>query len=130
MNPVVHFQMPTGDMKRMTGFYSKVFGWQTKQFGPEMGGYVTAQTVESDPKTMRPVKPGAINGGFFMKMDDPKSHLMNIVIAVDDIQAHIKKVKAAGGTITEEPAMIPNVGLFVMFTDTEDNRVCMLQPKM
>lgn len=129
MNPVIHFQLPADDTKRMSNFYKKAFGWRAKEFGPEMGGYVTVTTVESDQKTMRPIKPGAINGGFFKKTDDPETHLMNIVIAVDDIKAHIKKVKAAGGIVTEEPSPIPNVGLFVMFTDTEGNRVCMLQPE-
>ncbi len=29
INPVVHFEMPAEDSKRMADFYSKVFGWQT-----------------------------------------------------------------------------------------------------
>ena len=128
MNPVIHFQMPADDTKRMSAFYTKVFGWQTKDTGPDMGGYVTATTVESDEKTGRPTKPGAINGGFFQKMDDPNSHLPNVVIAVDDINEHVSRVKKAGGKVTDKPTMIPNVGMFVMFTDTEGNRVCMLQP--
>lgn len=35
MNPVVHFEMPAEDPKRMSGFYTRAFGWQTKQLGPE-----------------------------------------------------------------------------------------------
>ena len=33
MNPVVHFEMPAEDRKRMVKFYSTVFGWQTQQLG-------------------------------------------------------------------------------------------------
>ena len=29
MNPVVHFEMPAVDRKRMCEFYTKVFGWKT-----------------------------------------------------------------------------------------------------
>lgn len=29
MNPVVHFEIPAMDMKRMKSFYETVFGWQT-----------------------------------------------------------------------------------------------------
>jgi len=29
MDPVVHFEMPAEDRKRMSGFYTKAFGWQT-----------------------------------------------------------------------------------------------------
>jgi predicted enzyme related to lactoylglutathione lyase len=121
--------MPAEDMERVGAFYAKVFGWQTKQLGKEMGYYMTADTTPVG-KDMRPLKTGAINGGFFKATDDPRSRLPNVVIAVDDIEAHIKKVEAAGGTVTEKPDPIPGVGLFVMFIDTEGNRVCMLQPEM
>ena len=66
MCPVVHFEMPAEDSKRMASFYSEIFGWQTHAFGEEMGNYVTVATTESDehgwPKT-----PGVINGGFYPK---------------------------------------------------------------
>ena len=37
MCPVVHFEMPAEDRKRMAGFYSDVFGWQTQLLGEDMG---------------------------------------------------------------------------------------------
>lgn len=43
-NPVVHFEMPAEDKKRMAEFYAKVFGWQTQFLGPEMGEYVVVST--------------------------------------------------------------------------------------
>jgi len=48
MNPVVHFEMPAEDRKRMADFYTNVFGWQTKFFGEDMGNYVTVATSEPD----------------------------------------------------------------------------------
>ena len=33
MNPVIHFEMPAEDKKRMSNFYTNVFGWQTQQMG-------------------------------------------------------------------------------------------------
>ena len=59
MNPVVHFEMPADDRKRMSDFYSKAFGWKTQQLGPEMGDYVLATTAETDEKGMLR-KPGAM----------------------------------------------------------------------
>lgn len=129
MNPVIHFEMPAEDRQRMADFYSKTFGWNTQVLGEEMGGYVLASTVESD-QTGRPTKPGAINGGFYQKTDDPTSHAPSVVIGVDNLQEHMKKVAAAGGTIIGEPMPIPGVGLWVSFKDTEGNRVSMLQPQM
>jgi uncharacterized protein len=130
MNPVVHFEMPAEDRKRMVDFYSNAFGWQAQILGPEMGGYVVVTTSESDQNG--PVEKGRINGGFFQKTKD--SQHPSVVIAVDDIREHMQKVeqaggKALGGQKPGEPDDIPGVGLYASFIDTEGNRVGMLQPK-
>jgi predicted enzyme related to lactoylglutathione lyase len=134
MNPIVHFEMPAENKKRITEFYSKVFGWKTEQLGPEMGEYVLVTTTEVD-NNGRPKNPGAINGGFYQKTNDPISNHPSVVIAVDDIRESMKKVKEAGGKIlggdprnTGEPGNIPGVGIYCAFIDTEGNRISMLQP--
>lgn len=127
MDPVVHFEMPAEDRKRMSEFYTNAFGWQTNQLGPEMGDYVLVTTTEVDEKMM-PKKPGTINGGFFQKTDDVASQYPSVVIQVDDIKKSIKKVEKAGGIIHGETMEIPDVGLIVSFFDTEGNRMSMLQP--
>ncbi len=128
MNPVVHFEMPAEDRNRMRNFYEDVFGWKTEQLGPEMGNYVVVSTSESDEKAMRPKEPGMINGGFYQKTDDPVSNHPSVVIAVEDINKAIEKVKNAGGKVLNEPMEIPGVGLYSSFIDTEGNRSSMLQP--
>jgi uncharacterized protein len=127
MDPVVHFEMPAEDRKRMADFYTKVFGWKTQMLGSEMGEYVLATTTEPD-ETGRPKNPGAINGGFFSKSEDKPAQYPSVVIAVEDIKEHMKEVEKAGGKVLGEPSDIPGVGLYVSFFDTEGNRVSMLQP--
>ena len=127
MNPVIHFEMPAEDRKRMAHFYEKVFGWKTRQLGEDMGNYVLATTTESD-ENGRPKKLGAINGGFFQKTDDKPAQYPSVVLAVEDIKKHSKKVEEAGGKVLGEPWDIPGVGLYVSFLDTEGNRVGMIQP--
>jgi len=127
MNPVVHFEMPAEDRKRMAGFYTKVFGWKTQLLGEDMGNYVLATTTESD-EDGRPKNPGSINGGFFPKSDDNPAQYPSVVIAVDDIKEHMKKVEEAGGKVSGEPMEISGVGWYVSFLDTEGNRLSMLQP--
>ena len=127
MDPVVHFEMPAEDRKRMADFYTRVFGWKTQMLGSEMGDYVLAKTTESD-ETGRPKKPGVINGGFFPKSNDKPAQYPSVVIAVEDIKEHMKNVEEAGGKVLGEPWNIPGVGLYVAFIDTEGNRVSMLQP--
>jgi predicted enzyme related to lactoylglutathione lyase len=129
MDPVVHFEMPAEDRKRMADFYTTVFGWKTQMLGPEMGDYVLATTTESD-ETGRPKNPGVINGGFFPKSEDKPAQHPSVVIAVEDIKEHMKSVEEAGGKVLGDPMDIPGVGQYVSFIDTEGNRVSMLQPSM
>lgn len=129
MNPVVHFEMPAEDKKRISKFYTNVFGWNAQMLGPDMGEYVLVTTTDTDENGMIQ-KPGTINGGFFMKCDDGPAQHPSVVIAVDDIKESIKKVAGAGGKIHGEPHEIPGVGQFVYFEDTEGNTASMLQPMM
>jgi predicted enzyme related to lactoylglutathione lyase len=127
MNSVVHFEMPYTNRDRMAKFYESAFGWQTEKLGEDMGNYVVATTTETG-EHHRPIEPGAINGGFFEKNSDRSAQYPSVVIAVDDIKDAAKKVEAAGGKTLGEPMDIPGVGRYVSFSDTEGNRVSMLQP--
>jgi predicted enzyme related to lactoylglutathione lyase len=126
MNPVVHFEMPYGDRERVARFYQQAFGWQTQAMGAEMGHYVLATTTETE--AGRPKTPGAINGGFFERKPDWPAQYPSVVVAVDDLQDAMAKVKKAGGTVLGEPMQIPGVGSYVSIEDSEGNRVGMLQP--
>src|SRR5437870_3486768 len=126
MNPVVHFEMPYDSGDRVAKFYDAAFGWKMVLLGPDMGHYVLATTTETD--QTGPKKPGAINGGFFPKKPDWPMQHPSVVIAVDDIKKAVKKVANAGGKVLGDPMEIPGVGQYVSFTDTEGNRVGILQP--
>jgi uncharacterized protein len=129
MDPVVHFEMPYENAERLAGFYTQAFGWQMQKLGQDMGDYVTAATTETDENRMVK-RPGAINGGFFPRKPDWPAQYPSVVIAVDDIKAAIKKVGDAGGKVLGEPMEIPGIGQYVSFTDTEGNRVSIMQPLM
>ena len=129
MNPVVHFEMPYRDQERVMRFYQEAFGWKLQPFGPEMGNYILAVTAEED--TLPDQPRGAIGGGFFPAEDAIQQGVepaTNIVISVDDIDAHVGRVTAAGGTIVGEVTDVPGIGRYVIFTDTEGTRAAMLQP--
>ncbi|HZX44723.1 MAG TPA: VOC family protein [Candidatus Nanoarchaeia archaeon] len=127
MNPVVHFEFPADDRKRMIDFYEKAFGWRTKQLGEDMGNYVLVETTETENRMVK--KPGAINGGLYdRKMGGNASKCPSVVISVDDINKHLDIVKEAGGKIIDKPMEIPGVGWLVSFIDTEGNVLSMMQP--
>jgi predicted enzyme related to lactoylglutathione lyase len=123
-NPVVHFEMPYKDGKRVSKFYQAAFGWDMQGAGESMGNYIIATTAETDKSRM--VKtPGTINGGFYpLKKASPEP---SVVISVVDLKKSMALVKKAGGKIVAEPQDIPGIGLWVSFRDTEGNRVSMLQ---
>ena len=127
-HPVVHFEMPYENADRASAFYEKAFGWTMNKFGEDMGNYIIAQTAETDENNM--VKtPGAINGGLFPKKPDWPAQIPSVVISTDDIKSSMNDVAEAGGNVLGEPIEIPGIGLYVSFTDTEGNRVSLLQPK-
>jgi predicted enzyme related to lactoylglutathione lyase len=137
MNPVVHFEMGYRDRERMKKFYGTCFGWEMQQMGAEMGEYVVVHTTETDKDGMVQTK-GAINGGFYKKPETPLGQPPSVVVSVDDVKAAMKAVQENGGEVlgsmgadgkhTDEPQMIPGVGLWVSAKDTEGNRFSILQP--
>jgi predicted enzyme related to lactoylglutathione lyase len=126
MNAVVHFELPYENADRAAAFYRAAFGWQTQQYGAEMGNYVVVTTATKD---ARPDAPrGAINGGLYQKKADFPAQYPSIVIGVDNIEASMRAVREAGGEVLGEPMDIPEVGRYVSFFDTERNRNSLLQP--
>jgi predicted enzyme related to lactoylglutathione lyase len=128
MDPVVHFEFPAEDRKRIAAFYQRAFGWKPQFLGEEMGGYVVVTTTALG-KNGRPINPGAINGGFYQQPEGSKQH-PSVVIAVEDIEDSMRNVELAGGRVISKPENIPGIGLFVSISDTEGNFVRLLQPMM
>ena len=125
MNPVVHFGMPAEDGKRVSEFYTKVFGWKMKQYGPDFGNYILVHTAETDENGMIK-RSGAINGGFFTKTKD--ASIPMLTIAVDDIKESMKMVESAGGKIIGKIEDMKGIGMFVNIIDSEGNKMSMMQP--
>lgn len=127
MNAVVHFELPYENAERAAAFYRAAFGWQTQQFGGDMGNYVVVTTATAD---VRPDAPrGAINGGLYQKKPDFPAQYPSIVIGVEDLEHAMGKVQEAGGEVLGDPVEIPGTGRYVSFFDTERNRNSLLQPK-
>ncbi|MDE1762001.1 MAG: VOC family protein [Candidatus Micrarchaeota archaeon] len=124
MDGVVHFQIPAKNVGRARKFYAKAFGWGTVE-PPGMGGYVLLQTAKTDRKGMLKEK-GKINGGLMKKMG--KNDKLEIVIAVKNIDATIRKAKAMGAKLISPKGEIQGVGTYARIADTEGNSIGILQP--
>src|SRR5258706_9779617 len=119
MNPVVHFEMPAEDRKRMMNFYAKTFGWEINEMGEDMRNYMVVMTGKSDKNG--PLEKNMINGGFFPKIDDMPAQDPSVCISVDDINEAMKKISGAGGGVLRKPWDIPGVGIDVSFMAKEGN---------
>jgi predicted enzyme related to lactoylglutathione lyase len=127
MNRVVHFEIPADNLERAKKFYRENFGWTLNQLGPEVGNYVLVHTGPTDDKGM-PQDKAFINGGLMPR--DPSASAPVLVIAVEDADATIEKVKKSGGTLVGEVLDIPNVGRYARMQDTEGNVIAVIKPFM
>jgi hypothetical protein len=113
----VHFEIPTGDKERANTFYQSAFGWNLI---PMQGmDYTSAITTPSDEHTGMPSAPGAINGALFPRTDSLKTPI--VTIDVEDVDAALGQVEAAGGSVAQAKAAVPGLGWYAYFTDTEGN---------
>jgi predicted enzyme related to lactoylglutathione lyase len=119
MNKVVHFEIPTSDLKKAQDFYGAVFGWQMMQFDDEN---VMTSTTATDEQGM-PTEPGAINGSLYKATGKTP----NIVVDVPDINAHIELIKQHGGQLVDAPQTVPDMGMYARCKDPEGNLVGLWQ---
>lgn len=114
-SPIVHIEISGRDPKASAAFYENVFGWK----------------IQTDPTldyTMFDATPGP--GGGFMKVDGEmfKSGDTLIYIGVEDIEATLAKIEAAGGKALAPKMEIPNVGWFAIFLDAGGTRMALYTP--
>ncbi|PWT85873.1 MAG: glyoxalase [Blastocatellia bacterium] len=127
MNRVVHFEIPADDMERAKKFYAENFGWKVNQLGPEMGNYALVHTGPTDQKGM-PQDKSFINGGLMKRDSSARSPVL--VLAVDDAEATVEKVKKSGGKLVGEILDIQGVGRYARVEDTEGNVIGLIKPTM
>lgn len=115
MGKIIHFEITADDVERATEFYTSVFGWRAEgsQF---IGGYSTVNTGEGD----------GINGAIMKREYQPQPTI--IWLSVEDLDATLARVQAAGGSLINEKSFIPGNGYVVYIKDTEGNTFGLIQP--
>jgi uncharacterized protein len=116
MDKIVHFEIPVDQVERAKKFYSQVFEWQISGVPGMPYHMVNTTPVGAD---FRPTEPGAINGGMLQRDAVIRSPV--ITVAVEDIDAAMERIKAAGGKIVKEPSPVGTMGIAAYFQDPEGN---------
>ena len=105
--PVMHFELIAKDTKKLTEFYTKLFGWRAEDY--EGMDYAM---LHADPKK-------GIGGE---ATGLPPGH--GVYVQVDDVDKFLAQARKLGATkVLLEPYDIPQVGRFAVFTDPEGNRI-------
>ena len=116
MARVIHFEISADDPERASSFYATVFGWQIDKWeGPQ--DYWLASTGERD-------TPGI--DGAIMRAQDGTQKTIN-TLDVDDVDATVAKVVAAGGRVIMGRSAVPGVGYMAYVEDTEGVQMGLMQ---
>lgn len=100
--PIVYFEIAGPDGAALSKFYGDIFAWK-------IGGPLS---------TIDPASTGGLSGGI---RQDPAEKL--IYLGVDDINATLAKIVAAGGKTVVPRMVVPGVVTFAIFTDPAGNRM-------
>jgi len=109
-NGICHIDIPVDDLTRASKFYTDVFGWKCTP--THMENYVLFASNDSK---------FSVGGGLTKREHGEKLTSQVLYLHVCDIDAHLEKIKAAGGHTVKPKFELPNVGFFATFKDTEDN---------
>ena len=120
--PVRHFAINADDLPRAQRFYSRVFDWRFNAWGPP--NFFMIETG-STPET--PAIYGSLQGRRTL-IEGERMTGFECTVAVADIDATVRAIVDAGGTILMPKTTIPTVGHLVWFRDTEGNVAGAMQP--
>ena len=102
-------ELMTWSAEKAKAFYAETLGWRYETFPMEQGEYIVCMTGDEVAAGIMEMKPG-------MGYDGMPDHWF-AYITVDDIDARVAKVAAAGGEVMRAPMDVPQVGRFAIVKD-------------
>ena len=106
MGRIIHVELTAADPERTAAFYTEAFGWKAEP-SPFIGGYLVAETGAGD----------GIDGAIMSR--DYQQQPAIAWLQVDDLDATLTAVSAAGGTTAGEVQELPGVGRLTYVRDPE-----------
>ena len=102
-------ELMTWDAEKAKAFYADTLGWGYEAFPMEFGEYIVCMAGDEVAAGIMEMKPG-------MDFDGMPDHWFQY-ITVDDVDARLAKVEAAGGEIMRAPFEVPKVGRIAIVKD-------------
>lgn len=116
MNRVVHFELAADDPERAIAFYERVFGWKIVKWDAPVDYWLITTGPKDDP---------GIDGGL-QRRESFTPSIVN-TIDVDDLDAALARITAAGGKVVQPKTIVPGVGYLAYCVDTEGNPFGLMQ---
>ena len=117
-NRIVHFEIPAGDVEKLSRFYSDLFEWKFSKQSLGSMDYWMIQTTGTGPEHLA--------GGMYTKQEETDKP--RFFVYVDDIDSHAEKLKQAGGRVIYEKQELPGMGWSLLAADPENNLLGLFQP--
>ena len=116
----IWYDLMTTDTKAAEAFYRRVIGWDAKESG-----------MPGQPYTL--FSAGSRMAAGLMPIPEPTQAgdarpCWTGYIAVDDVDAHARRVTGAGGAVHREPQDIPGVGRFAVVADPQGAVFILFRP--
>jgi len=112
-SPIVHIEIASKDSAATAAFYDAVFGWKTTAQGPVhhvISGHAGGPTA------------------MLNALGHPPDNYVLIYIEVDDIEAALGRVAAAGGSRFVGPIPLADGRRFAWVSDTGSNLIGLVTP--
>jgi predicted enzyme related to lactoylglutathione lyase len=111
---VVHFEVMGKDAERLRSFYSQMFGWEIDADNPMNYGMVSREDN---------LDQGIGIGGGIGPMPEGRDGYVTFYVAVDDVEAAIRKAESLGGTRVMGPMEVPDGPEIALFNDPEGHMI-------
>lgn len=117
-NPIVWWELASHDAEKSVAFFQKVFGWDIKW--DERVGVYDVQTGQ---------EPQAFSGGGIFTLRKARLPFLALYIVVDDIEAKVQEIVAAGGHLRDPITDVPGGSKICLFNEPSGVTFALLQPK-
>lgn len=109
-HPVTWFEITGNDSNKLLSFYKSVFDWKVE----------SAPMPDGSSYHMVAGEEGGIGGGI---SQGPGGGHVTVYVEVDDPDAYLKKVEAAGGRTLVPTTDVPDMVTFALFADPEGHMI-------
>jgi predicted enzyme related to lactoylglutathione lyase len=107
-SPLIHFEVVGKDAEKLQSFYSEEFGWNVDANNPMNYGMVNLSDE--------------VGGGIGPAPEGQSGHAI-FYVAVDDVEAALKKAESLGGSRAWGPMEVPEGPTIGALADPEGNVV-------